>query len=61
MDPPPITRQFGFSNLNNVEDTNVEEINLENEIVYRSIPIIVKINSENYNKNYIKVKRSYSY
>ena len=65
MDIPLIIRQNGFNYSKDLIYEQVvnelEEINLEDEIVYRSIPVLTKTKSEEYNKNSIKVKRSYSY
>ena len=63
MEVPQITRQYGFNRSSDFiyEQVVQELINLENEIIDRSVPIIVKSKSEEYNKNCIKVKRSHSY
>lgn len=63
MDIPIITRQYGFNYSTDFifEQVVNELINFEDEIVYRSIPFLTKAKSEDYNKNCIKVKRSYSY
>lgn len=63
MEVPLITRQYGFNRSSDLiyEQVVHELINLNNEIIYRSVPILVKSKSEEYNKNCIKVKRSHSY
>lgn len=65
MEVPLITRQYGFNYSTNFIYEQVvnelEEVNLDNEIIYRSVPALTKAKSEEYNKNCIKVKRSYSY
>lgn len=65
MEVPLITRQHGFNYSTDFVFEQVvnelEEVNLENDIIYRSVPVLTKAKSEEYNKNCIKVKRSYSY
>ena len=63
MDPPPVTRQYGFNYSTDFiyEQVIDELINLENENIYRSVPILTRTKSEEYDKNCIKVIRSYSY
>jgi len=65
MEVPLITRQYGFNYSTDFIYEQVvnelEEVNIENEIIYRSLPGLTKSKSEEYNKNCIKVKRSYSY
>jgi hypothetical protein len=65
MEVPQITRQYGFNYSTDFVSEQIvnelEEINLENNIIYRSVPVLTKAKSEEYNKNCIKVKRSYSY
>jgi hypothetical protein len=65
MEVPLITRQYGFNYSTDFIYEQVihslEEVNLDNEIIYRNIPTLTKAKSEEYNKNCIKVKRSYSY
>lgn len=68
MEVPLITRQYGFNYSTDfiyeqiVNEVNeAEEVNIEDEIVYRNIPVLTKAKSEEYYKNCIKVKRSYSY
>jgi hypothetical protein len=63
MEVPLITRQYGFNyDLDFIYEQVVNElINLEDEIIHRSVPFLTKAKSEQYNKNCIKVKRSYSY
>lgn len=63
MEAPQITRQYGFSYSLIYEEVvnTLDEVNLENEIVYRSVPILEKSKSEEYNKKNLKVIRSYSY
>ena len=63
MEVPLITRQYGFNYYTDFifEQVVNELINLENNIIYRSVPFLTKTKSEEYNKNCIKVKRSYSY
>ena len=55
MEVPVLVRQNGFSY------SLIYEVNLENEIVYRSVPVLEKSKSEEYNKKDLKVIRSYSY
>ena len=65
MEVPLITRQYGFNYSTDFIYEQVvnelEEVNLDNEIIYRSVPALTKAKSEEYNKNCIKVKRSCSY
>ena len=63
MEVPLITRQYGFNYSTDFifEQVVNELINFEDEIVYRSVPVLTKSKSEDYNKNCIKVKKSYSY
>jgi hypothetical protein len=65
MEVPLITRQYGFNYSTNFIYEQVvnelEEVNIENDIIYRSVPVLTKSKSEEYNKNCIKVTRSYSY
>jgi hypothetical protein len=65
MEVPQITRQYGFNYSTDFVSEQIvnelEEINLENNIIYRSVPVLTKAKSEEYNKNCNKVKRSYSY
>jgi chaperonin cofactor prefoldin len=72
MEAPQITRQYGFNYsedfiyeqvMNELEQVmdEFEEVNLDEEIVYRSVPVLTKSKSEEHITNYIKVKRSYSY
>lgn len=65
MEVPLITRQYGFNYSTDFVFEQVvnelEEVNIENDIIYRSVPNLTKAKSEEYNKNCIKVKRSYSY
>lgn len=65
MEPPQLTRQYAFNYSTDFIYEHIayelEEVNLEDEIVYRSVPVLTKTKSEEYNKNCIKVNRSYSY
>lgn len=66
MEVPLITRQYAFNYSTDfiyeqVVNELEEEVNLDNEIIDRSVPALTKAKSEEYNKNCIKVKRSYSY
>ena len=65
MEVPLITRQYGFNyDLDFIYEqvvNELEEVNLEDEIIHRSVPFLIKAKSEEYNKNCIKVKKSYSY
>lgn len=63
MEAPQITRQYGFNYSLIYEEVvnTLDEVNLENEIVYRSVPVLEKSKSEEYNKKDLKVIRSYSY
>lgn len=65
MEVPLLTRQYGFNYSTNFIYEQVvnelEEVNIENDIIYRSVPVLTKSKSEEYNKNCIKVTRSYSY
>lgn len=61
MEPPKLTRQRGFNYSEEQVVNELEEVNLEDEIVYRSVPILTKTKSEEYDNNCIKVNRSYSY
>lgn len=66
MEVPLITRQYGFNYATDfiyepVVNELEEEVNIENEIISKSLPGLTKSKSEEYNKNCIKVKRSYSY
>lgn len=65
MEVPLITRQFGFNYSTDFIYEQVinelEEVNLDEEIVYRSVPVLTKSKSEEHITNCIKVKRSYSY
>jgi len=57
----PLIRQYGFNyHTDFIYEQIVNEVNLENEIVYRSLPALTKAKSEERDKNCIKVKRSYS-
>ena len=65
MEVPLITRQYGFNYSDDFIYEQVvnqlEEVNLDEEITYKSVPILSKSKSEEYNTNCIKVKRSSSY
>lgn len=63
MEAPQITRQhaFNYSLIYEEVVNTLDEVNLENEIVYRSVPVLEKSKSEEYNKKDLKVTRSYSY
>ena len=65
MEVPLVIRQYGFNYSTEFIFEQVlnelEEVSLENEITYRSVPTLTKTKSEEYNKNCIKVKRSYTY
>ena len=63
MKAPQITRQYAFNYSLIYEEVvnTLDEVNLENEIVYRSVPVLEKSKSEEYNKKDLKVIRSYSY
>lgn len=65
MEVPLITRQYGFNyDFDFIYEQVVNElaeVNIEDEIIHRSVPFLTKAKSEEYNKNCIKVKRSYSY
>jgi len=63
MEAPQITRQYGFNYFSIYEEVvnTLDEVNLENEIVYRSVPVLENSKSEEYNKKDLKVIRSYSY
>jgi hypothetical protein len=65
MEAPQIIRQYGF---NYSEDfiyeqvmDDFEEVNLDEEIMYKSVPVLTRSKSEKNCTNCIKVKRSYSY
>jgi hypothetical protein len=59
-EPPQLTRQNGFNYyIELVYDQVVNEI--QDEIIYKSVPSLTKSKSEDYDKNCIKVIRSYSY
>ena len=63
MEAPQLTRQYGFSHSLIYEEVvnTLGEVNLEDEIVYRSVPVLEKSKGEEYNKKDLKVIRSYSY
>ena len=65
MEVPFLTRQYGFNYSTDFifepVVNELREVNLYEEIVYRSVPVLTKAKSEEYNKNCIKVTRSYSY
>jgi len=63
MEAPQVMRQNGFSYSLIYEEVvnTLDEVNLENEIIYRSVPDLQKSKSEEYNKKDLKVIRSYSY
>ena len=62
MEVPIVTRQNAFNNLVYEQVVNeLTEVNLESEIVYRSVPVLEKSKSEEYNKKDLKVIRSCSY
>lgn len=63
MEVPIVTRQNAFHNFVYEQVVNeLTEVNLESEIVYRSVPVLEKSKSEEYNnKKDLKVIRSCSY
>jgi len=65
MEVPVLKRQYAFnySSAFIYEEVinELQEVNFNDEIIYRSIPVLIKSKSEEYYKNSIKVKRSYSY
>lgn len=61
MEVPLLTRQYAFNFIYEQVVNELEEVNLDQEIIYRSVPTLEKAKSEEHNANYIKIKRSYSY